>query len=102
MLDFHLNIKPNTAKRLKKVIESYSDQEAFAQNVIGYQLSELKRGILNLQLDLRKYETQYQMSSADFYQQFSQGDLDDSEAFIIWAGLYEMLLENESRLQDLA
>lgn len=102
MLDFHLNIKPNTAKRLKKVIESYSDQEAFAQNIIGYQLSELKRGILNLQLDLREYETQYQMSSADFYQQFSQGALDDSEAFIIWAGLYEMLLENETRLQELA
>lgn len=52
MLDFQLNIKPNTAKRLKKIIESYSDQETFAQNVIDYQLSELKRGILNLQLDL--------------------------------------------------
>lgn len=42
------------------------------------------------------------MSSADFYHQFSQGELDDREAFITWAGLYEMLLENEARLQELA
>jgi hypothetical protein len=102
MLDFHLNIKPHTANRLKKIIDSYSDQEAFAQNVIGYQLSELKRGILNLQLDLQEYESQYQMSSPDFYEQFSQSKLDDSEAFITWAGLYEMLLDNEARLQELA
>lgn len=102
MLDLHLNVNPHTAKRLKKIIESYSDPEAFARNVIGYQLSELKRGILNLQLDLREYESQYQMSSADFYEQFSQGKFDDSEAFITWAGLYEMLLYNEARLQELA
>lgn len=102
MLDLQLNINPGTARRLRKIIDSYADPETFAQNVIDYQVLELRRGILNLQLDLREYEAQYQMSSADFYQQFTQGLLDDREAFIIWSGLYEMLQENESRLQELA
>ncbi len=102
MLDLHLNVQPHTAKRLMKILESYADPESFAQNIIGYQVAELKRGILNLQLDLQEYESQYQMTSAAFYQQFSQGDLDDREAFLTWAGLYEMLRENEARLQELA
>ncbi len=59
---------------------------------------ELEQGIFKLQLDLQEYESQHQMSSATFYEQFSQGQLDDREAFVIWAGLYEMLLENKVRL----
>lgn len=102
MLDLQLNINPRTAKRLRKIIDSYADPERFAQNVIDYQVSELRRGILKLQLDLREYESQYQMNSVDLYRQFPQGLLDDREAFVIWAGLYEMLQENETRLQELA
>lgn len=101
MLDLHLDIQPHTAQKLKKIFEFHPDSEVFAQNLIAYQVAELKRGILNLQLDLQKYEETYQMSSANFYEQFTEGNLDDREEFIMWAGLYEMLLENEKRLQEL-
>lgn len=101
MLDIHLDIQSQTAQRLKKVVESYADQEAFAQNVIAYQIAELKRGILNLQFDLQEYEKTYQMTTEEFHAQFMEGNLDDREAFIIWSGLYEMLLDTEAKLQDL-
>jgi hypothetical protein len=101
MLDLHLDIRPKTAQRLKKILELYPDQEAFAQNIITYQLAELKRGILNLRLDLKEYEAKYQLATEDFYQQFSQGITDDREDYITWAGLYEMLKQNEQRLQGL-
>jgi hypothetical protein len=39
------------------------------------------------------------MTSLDFYEQFTEGILDDREDFIIWAGLYEMLRKNERQQQ---
>jgi hypothetical protein len=56
---------------------------------------------LNLKLDLAALEKQYQMTSKEFYQQFSQGILGDESDFIVWSGLYEMLLQNEANLQEL-
>ena len=72
------------------------------QSMIAYQVSELQKGILNIRLDLRQLEEKYKQSTANFYQKFEQGQTEDSEDDILWAGLYEMLLENEQRLQDLS
>ena len=52
-----------------------------------------------MRIDLQEYEVKYQMTSAEFYEQFTEENLDDRAKFIIWAGLYEMLLENESQQQ---
>ncbi len=101
MLDLHLDVQPKTAQRVKRVLELAPDAETFAQNIIAAQIAELKRGILNLQLDLKELEEKYQRSTADFYREFSQGHLDDREDFIVWAGLYEMLEKNERRLREL-
>ncbi len=101
MLNLHLEVQPKTARRLRRILEFYPDQETFAQNIIAYQITELKRGILNLRLDLKEYEEKHRLSTKDFYQQFSQGTVGDDEDHIIWAGLYEMLLTNEQRLQEL-
>jgi len=102
MLHLNLNVRPETAKRLKKVLEFSRDEEAFAQNVIAYQMAELKRGIINLKLDIKAYEEKYKMASAYFYKQFSKGKKDDREDFVLWAGLWEMLEKNEKQLRGLA
>ena len=101
MLNLHLNVDPKTAIRLKKVLEYSRDEETFAQNVIAYQLVDLRRGNLNLKLDIQIFEEKYQLSSQNFYKKFSQGELGDGEDFITWAGLVEMLNENEERLRGL-
>ncbi len=101
MLDFHLSVQPETEKRLKKILNSIKDQEKFAQSIIDYQIAELQKSNLNLKLDLADLEKQYKMTSQEFYQQFSRGILGDESDFIVWSGLYEMLLQNEANLQEL-
>ena len=101
MLNLELDIQPQTEQRLKKILEYTQDEEMFAQNIIAYQIAELQKGLLNIRLDLKQFENKYQQSSEEFYQQFEQGETDDSEDVMLWAGLYEMLQDNERRLQEL-
>jgi len=101
MLNLNLNVRPQTARRLKKVLEFSRDEESFAQNVIAYQVAELNRAILTLRLDIKAMEEKHQMTSAVFYEGYRQGKMDDREDFMVWAGLCEMLAENEKRLQGL-
>jgi Rad3-related DNA helicase len=101
MLNFNLNVRPQTAKRLKKALEYSRDEEAFAQSIIAYQIAELRRAILNLRLELKTFEEKYRISSAIFHKKFDQGQMDDSEDFILWAGAYELLEKNKERLQGL-
>ena len=101
MLNLNLNIQPQTAKRLKKVLELARDEETFAQNVIAYQVAELKRALLNLRIDLKAFEEKYKMSSREFYALYLEGKLGDNEDYMLWAGLVEMLDSNEKRLQGL-
>jgi hypothetical protein len=53
--------------------------------------------IATLQLDLQAFEEKYHYTSADFYAQFTRGEMGDCEDYILWAGLYEMLIENQKR-----
>lgn len=101
MLNLQLQIQPQTEHRLKRILAFTHDQEVFAQNIIAYQIAELKKGILNIRLDLKQFEEQYQLDSEIFYQQFEEGQLEDSEDYLLWAGLYEMLHKNTARLQEL-
>ncbi len=101
MLNLNLNVEPRTEERLKKILGYTDDQETFAQNIITWQIAELKKGILNIRLDIREFEDRYSMKTEDFYHRFEQGVAGDTEDFIIWSGLYEMLCENELRLKGL-
>ena len=71
-------------------------------NNIAYQISELKRAMMNIRVDLKSFEKTYRFSSDDFYSRFNGGDIEDTEDFILWAGLYEMLVENENRMKALS
>lgn len=102
MLNIQLDIQPQTEQRLKKLLNVIHDQEVFAQHLLDYHIAELKKGILNIRLDLKQFEDTYQTSTEHFYHQFKEGALiDDREEYMIWAGLFEMLCENEHRIQEL-
>jgi hypothetical protein len=54
---------------------------------------------------LRKFEQRYWISSADFYELYSQGLLDNGEHredFSEWAGHYKLKLKREAALQELS
>ena len=53
----------------------------------------------------RRFERRYWLSSADFYELYSQGLLDDGqhlEDFSEWAGYYKVKLEREAALEQLS
>jgi hypothetical protein len=101
MIDLQLALQPQTEQRLKKILSQVQDKEAFALNIIAYQVSELKKGILNLRLELDDFERKYNMTSAKFYKGFLDGILEDEADFMTWAGLYEMLCQNQVQLSEL-
>ena len=102
MFQLQLHVHPQTEQRLKAILAHAQDEEAFVQSIIAYQVSELHKAVLNIRLDLHELEAKHQQTSAAFYQQYVQGTAGDSEEIMLWAGLYELLLENESRLRELA
>lgn len=76
---------------LKKQIDSeitlQSDSDILAQ------ISEIKH-------QLQLYETQYQMSSDEFYHQFRAGQLGDDIDFFEWSVFYEMWLAATQKLNS--
>ena len=53
----------------------------------------------------RRFERRYWLSSADFYELYQQGALDDgehTEDFALWAGFYQIKLDREKALQTLS
>lgn len=51
-----------------------------------------------LQARLQAYETQYNMPSDNFYQQFSAGELGDSMDFVEWGSFFDMWQAVQMRL----
>jgi len=101
MLDLSLNLTEDTEKKLRKILDQYPDEEQFAQSIIDYEIGEIKKGIINIQIDLKNFEKKYNLSTENFYKNFESGKLGDQKDYMIWAGIYEMLLQNEKRLMEL-
>ena len=99
MFNLQLHIHPQTEQRLKVILEHSQNEKTFTQNIIAYQVSELRKGIVNIRLDLKHIEEKYKQISDEFYHQYMQGLTDDSEEMLLWAGLYEMLRDNEIKLK---
>ena len=101
MQNFNFKLKPKTEKKLLSILKRYSNKEKFFDDVIKYEISELKKGIMNIEIEIKKYEKKYALSSNDFYQKFEKGKLGDKNDFMIWSGIYEMQLRNKSKLEEL-
>ncbi len=53
----------------------------------------------------RRFERRYWLSSADFYELYAQGMLDDgehTEDFTVWAAYYEIKIDREKDLERLS
>jgi hypothetical protein len=64
-------------------------------------IEELKKSTQSIRLDIKRFEAKYNMTSEDFYHRFKRGHAEDSEDFIIWSGLCEMLLRNQQAIEGL-
>jgi hypothetical protein len=55
--------------------------------------------LVDLAKQLNVYETHYQMDSAEFFTQYSQGETADDEVIIEWAGNYQHYLALHQELE---
>lgn len=85
-----LSLSDEEKRLLKEQIDSKISLHS-RQNILA-QISDLEN-------QLKKYETQYQMSSADFYHKFRTGELGDDMDFFEWSVFYEMLLSAQQELK---
>ena len=68
-------------------------------------LSDILDDLQAAEQGLHKFERRYWMSSAHFYELYSQGLLDDgsnAEEFAEWAGHYKLKLKREAALEQLS
>lgn len=70
-------------------------------------LNEILQDLHALETRLREYEARYGVASADFYELYQQGLLDDdgleqSTEFTRWASAYEMRLEREEAFRQMS
>lgn len=68
-------------------------------------LSDILDDLRAAEEGLHKFERRYWMSSAHFYELYSQGLLDDGthgEDFAEWAGHYKLKLKREAALEQLS
>jgi hypothetical protein len=84
-----LSLSEEERSLLKKQIDS--ENQLNSDEYIGAQ-------ILDLENKLKIYETQYQMSSDEFYQKFRTGELGDDIDFFEWSVFYEMWLSTQPKL----
>ena len=68
-------------------------------------LSDIVDDLQAAETGLHKFKRRYWMSSAHFYELYSQGILDDgshAEEFAEWAGHYKLKLKREAALDQLS
>jgi len=88
-----VTIQTSNAKRLKPLIKS----------AIQNQLHDIELGIQLTRARLETFETQYDMSTAEFLRRFKPGELEETLDFIEWQGETKMLAlleEKRDALKD--
>ena len=97
----NIDLKQDTEVKLKKILNMYHDKDTFFLNVINYQITRIQKEQISIQADLIDFEKKYGLSTKDFYNQYKSGKKGDDEDVLIWAGIYEMFIENKQKLAEI-
>ena len=101
MTQVTLDLNNDIAAKFNNLLKVFGAKDLLVEKFIDYHIKKLKREIAQMQEDLEVYEKLYNKKSEDFYNEFEQGKLEDSEDFVLWAGIYEMQLNCKQKLQKL-
>jgi hypothetical protein len=72
--------------------------EKTLDKIISQKLAIFQQKNAELEANLPKFEQQYQMSSAEFYQRFHGGELGDEIDFVEWNAFYQMWLALQKQI----
>jgi len=88
--------------KLAKLVKSGQLSETLARNIhklVGLEISQLETDLSVTERDLSKFEMQYNMSTADFFLRWKDGQTDDRMDYVEWASLAQMAENLRKRLE---
>jgi hypothetical protein len=97
-----LKLQQPHAGRMKTLINIMGNSNLLADEFIDYHINRLKREIVRMQIALNKFEVKYQMKSNIFYERLENGELGDDKDFVLWSGIYELQMDSQRELAQLA
>lgn len=108
MTDIDMIQKKKTARQLATLAELFEKgqvSEVVTRSVdkmLAYEVEQCQAQFSQLAQDLAEYEQRFSLSSAEFYQQYQDGRLDDRMDYMEWAALFQMYTNLNERLHLLA
>lgn len=67
--------------------------------IISQELAESRQKNQELEAEIQRFEQQYQMSSAEFYQRFHSGELGDELDWVEWNAFYQMWMTLQEQIK---
>ena len=101
MTQITVELQNDIAYKFNNLMQVFTNKELLFEKFIEFHIKKLRREIARMQEDLDTYEKRYHKKSSKFYEEFEQGELDDSEDFILWSGIFEMQLNCKQKLKKL-
>jgi len=101
MQQFIINLQPQYVGKFQTLINAFGNENIFIDNFLEYHINRLKREIARMQYAIQKYEIKYNMTSENFYNKLEKGELGDDKDFVMWSGIYELMLDSKKQLSQL-
>ncbi len=96
-----LNLQQPYAGKMQTLLKVFGSTDLLVDKFMDYHVNRLKREIIRMKSSLKKYELKYKIKSDKFYTKIENGELDDKRDFVMWSGIYELLLDSEKQLAQI-
>lgn len=100
MQQITVELQQSTAQKFNKYVKLFGNKNIMFNKFVDFQINNLKREIVRMQLVLEKYEKKHKIKSNEFYKQFEDGKFDDEKDYMIWSGIYELQLDSKNKLKE--
>jgi adenine specific DNA methylase Mod len=100
-----LDLDKQTENRFTKLLNLHGkNYSTLINSMIDYRISELEKGIRNIELDFVGFEKKYKIKTPEFYKKYQTGDFGEeshNNEFMIWSSEYESYTEFQTELKQL-
>lgn len=87
-------MNPSLAERFHRLMSAFGNEVA-VERFLSYEEKRLRQEIAGMKADMADLERKHGMDSGSFYSKFNTGELGDTQDFMLWAVLVEMLKDSE-------
>jgi len=91
-------------QNIGKIFEKGLQNEYLSRSIgkiIEHEKERTSKEVNMLKKELSRFESTYQMSSADFIDRFEKGEIGDNEDYFEWSAMYQMYEKSLDRLNIL-